>query len=189
MVGGCWRVLHLSNASRRCRNQRCILSLSHLLIRPEKAQLYTNRSTTAQLKQITKQNSTRLGIYVNFPGHCEEAFRFYKHQIGGKIISTARHSEVLTKPAPPDNWKNALLHTRLEIGNSVLMGADVPGAEPMRSASFTLRIDKETEAKRVYQILGEGGQIFLNMEQTFFASRFAMLRDRFGTSWRLLCEK
>jgi PhnB protein len=25
------------------------------------------------------------------------------------------------------------------------------------------------------------------MEETFFAFRFAMLRDRFGTSWMLLC--
>jgi PhnB protein len=26
----------------------------------------------------------------------------------------------------------------------------------------------------------------MKMEQTFFAERFAMLRDRFGTSWMLL---
>jgi PhnB protein len=26
------------------------------------------------------------------------------------------------------------------------------------------------------------------MEKTFFANRFAMLRDRFGTSWMLLHE-
>jgi len=42
------------------------------------------------------------------------------------------------------------------------------------------------EAERVYALLAEGGQIFMKMEQTFFAERFAMLRDRFGTSWMLL---
>lgn len=29
----------------------------------------------------------------------------------------------------------------------------------------------------------------MKMEETFYASRFAMLRDRFGTLWMLLCEK
>lgn len=28
----------------------------------------------------------------------------------------------------------------------------------------------------------------MKLEETFFALRFAMLRDRFGTSWMLLCE-
>ena len=68
------------------------------------------------------------------------------------------------------------------------MGADIPGAEPMRSAYLTLTVDSDEEAERLYALLGEGGQVFMKMEKTFFASRFAMLRDRFGTSWMLLCE-
>ena len=40
----------------------------------------------------------------------------------------------------------------------------------------------------MYALLAEGGQIFMKMEKTFFANRFAMLRDRFGTSWMLLHE-
>jgi PhnB protein len=69
------------------------------------------------------------------------------------------------------------------------MGADIPGAEPMRSAYLTLGLDSAEEAERVYALLSEGGQIFMKMEETFFASRFAMLRDRFGTSWMLLHER
>jgi PhnB protein len=56
----------------------------------------------------------------------------------------------------------------------------------MRSAYLTLRLDSEAEAERVYALLIEGGEIFMKMEQTPFANRFAMLRDRFGTSWMLL---
>jgi PhnB protein len=89
----------------------------------------------------------------------------------------------------PDTWKNAILHARIEIGNLVLMGADIPGAEPVRSAYLTLRVDSAEEAERLYGLLSEGGQIFMKMEETFFASRFAQLRDRFGTSWMLLHER
>jgi PhnB protein len=89
---------------------------------------------------------------------------------------------------PPD-WKNAILHARIEIGKTVLMGADIPSAEPMRSAYLTLTVDSDEEAERLYALLSDGGQIFMKMEETFFASRFAMLRDRFGTSWMLLHER
>jgi PhnB protein len=59
----------------------------------------------------------------------------------------------------------------------------------MRSAYLTLTTDSAEEAERVYALLSDGGQIFMKMEETFFASRFAMLRDRFGTSWMLLHER
>ncbi len=58
----------------------------------------------------------------------------------------------------------------------------------MRSAYLTLSVSSEEEAERIYAILTDGGQIFMKMEKTFFANRFAMFRDRFGTSWMLLHE-
>jgi PhnB protein len=56
----------------------------------------------------------------------------------------------------------------------------------MRSAYLTLSLDREEDAEHMYALLAEGGQIFMRMERTPFANRFAMLRDRFGTSWMLL---
>jgi PhnB protein len=79
-----------------------------------------------------------------------------------------------------------VLHARIDIGTTVLMGADIPQAEPMRSAYLTLTLDREDEAERVYALLADGGEIFMKMEQMPFANRFAMLRDRFGTSWMLM---
>jgi PhnB protein len=59
----------------------------------------------------------------------------------------------------------------------------------MRSAYLSLLVDSNAEAERIYALLSEGGEIFMPMEETFFAQRFAMLRDRFGTSWMLLHER
>jgi PhnB protein len=56
----------------------------------------------------------------------------------------------------------------------------------MRSAYLTLSVDSEAEAERVYALLIDGGEVFMKMEKTPFANRFAMLRDKFGTSWMLL---
>jgi PhnB protein len=79
-----------------------------------------------------------------------------------------------------------VLHARMDIAGTTLMGADIPNAEPMRSAYLSLSVDREGDAERIYSLLTEGGEIFMKMEQTPFANRFAMLRDRFGTSWMLL---
>ena len=127
----------------------------------------------------------RLDIYVNYRGFCEEAFQFYKQHIGGEITGIIRHGE---QPSPniPEDWKDKVLHGRMQIGTTVLMGADIPHAEPMRSAYLTLSLDTEEDAERVYAVLTDGGEIFMKMEKMPFANRFAMLRDKFGTSWMLL---
>lgn len=130
----------------------------------------------------------KLDVYVNYAGTCEEAFRFYEQHLGGKISGLMRHGQQPNSQVP-ESWRDAILHARIEIGSTVLMGADIPGAEPMRSAYLTLTLDSAEEAERVYGLLADGGQIFMKMEETFFASRFAQLRDRFGTSWMLLCER
>ena len=50
-------------------------------------------------------------------------------------------------------------------------------------------MDGIDEAERIYSLLSDGGQIFMPMEETFFAVRFAMLRDRVGTLWMILHER
>jgi PhnB protein len=127
----------------------------------------------------------RLDVYLNYRGNCEQAFRFYEHYLGGRITGIVRHGDQ-AHPGTAAEWKEKVLHARLEIGTTVLMGADIPQAEPMRSAYLTLSLDREEEAERIYALLADGGEIFMKMEQTPFANRFAMLRDKFGTSWMLL---
>lgn len=127
----------------------------------------------------------QLDIYVNYRGTCEQAFRFYEQHLGGRITGIVRHGEQ-PNPALPADWKDKVLHARIEIGGTVLMGADVAQAAPMRSAYLTLSLNGEEDAERVYALLADGGEIFMKMEKTPFANRFAMLRDRFGTSWMLL---
>jgi PhnB protein len=131
----------------------------------------------------------KLDVYVNYPGTCEQAFRFYEQHLGGRITGIRKHGEGPEKGRVPADWQEAVLHARIDVGGATLMGADIPGAEPMRSAYLTLRLDSAEEAERLYALLSDGGQIFMKMEETFFASRFAMLRDRFGTSWMLLHER
>ena len=132
----------------------------------------------------------KLYTYVNYGGNCRQAFEFYAEHLGGKITLLTTHGEIPDPSQVPPEWRNAVLHARIELGDTVVMGADIPPDrfQPMRSVYLTLMLDSVEETERVYALLTEGGQIFMKMEQTFFARRFAMLRDRFGTSWMLLHE-
>jgi PhnB protein len=135
----------------------------------------------------------QLHTYLNYGGNCEEAFKFYERNLGGRITMLMRHADAPAQPPgtlPPD-WGRAVLHARITIGGTEVLGADIPPDrfQPMRSAYLTLTLDSDSEAERVFKLLSDGGQIFMPMEETFFASRFAMLRDKFGTSWMLLHPK
>jgi len=61
--------------------------------------------------------------------------------------------------------------------------------QPMRSVYLSLTVDGSAEAERIWTLLSDGGQIFMPMEETFFAIRFGQLRDKFGTSWMILAPK
>ncbi len=135
---------------------------------------------------MSTATSMRLDIYINYPGHCEKAFRFYEKHLGGNITLMTSHTQ--TPPHFPKEWKKPVLHAIIEIGGTLVRGADVPNAEPMRSAYLTLRLNTPGKAEDIYSLLSEEGEIFMKMEKTFFANRFAMLRDKFGTSWMLLNE-
>ena len=135
---------------------------------------------------MDSQHLLKLDIYINYPGKCEKAFRFYEQHLGAKINMMLPHQQ------PPDNfpkeWKKPILHAIIEIGGTLVRGADIPNAEPMRSAYLTLRLDTAEEAENIYNVLSSEGEIFMKMEKTSFANRFAMLRDKFGTAWMLLNE-
>jgi len=133
----------------------------------------------------------KLNTYLNYGGACAEAFRFYGQHLGGKITMIMTHGQMPDSRGVDPAWKDKVLHARIELGGTAIYGADIPTPpfEPMRSAYLSLSVDSIAEAERIYALLSEGGEIFMKMDETFFAHRFAMFRDQFGTSWMLLNEK
>ena len=102
----------------------------------------------------------RLDVYVNYRGRCEDAFRFYEQHLGGRLTGIVRHGEQPNPNIPPD-WNDKVLHARIEIAGTVLMGADIPQSEPMRSAYLSLTVDSEADAERLYGVLTDGGEVFM----------------------------
>jgi|SRR5690349_1992806 len=131
----------------------------------------------------------KMNTYVNFAGKCAEAFRFYEKQLGGKIVMMMTHGQAPDQSRVNPALKDAVLHARISVGGTELMGADIPNAEPMRSAYLSLIVESDAEAERIYSALSDGGQVFMAMQETFFATRFGQLRDRYGINWMILRER
>src|SRR5258707_1123655 len=102
-----------------------------------------------------------LNPYLTFKGDCEAAFKFYEKVLGGKIEPMIPHD------ATPDHY------------------------EPMKGFSVTLTLspDKAAEADRIFQALAKGGTVRMPIQETFWAVRFGMLVDQFGTPWMINCDK
>ena len=133
----------------------------------------------------------KLTTYLNYGGNCAEAFRFYEQHLGAKIQMLMTYGQAPDQSQVPGDQKDRVMHARITIGDGDVMGADVPAErfQPMRSVYLSVSVDSIAEAERIYNLLSDGGQIFMPMTETFFAHRFAMLRDKFGTSWMILNEK
>ena len=129
----------------------------------------------------------KLYTQLNFGGNCEEAFRFYEKHLDGKITMMMNQSQV---PGAPSGAGNAIIHARMNIGDTVLIANDVPPSvfQKIRSVYIYLSLDSAKEAERVHKLLAEGGEIYMPMEETFYATRFSQLRDRFGVSWSVIYE-
>jgi PhnB protein len=131
----------------------------------------------------------KMNTYVNFAGNCAEAFRFYEQHLGGTIGMMMTHGQSPDQSRVTPEWKDAVLHARVSIGGTELMGADIPSAQPMRSAYLSLAAGSDAEAERMFAALADGGEVFMPMQETFFATRFGQLRDRFGINWMILHER
>jgi PhnB protein len=136
-----------------------------------------------------QETMMKMNTYVNFAGRCADAFRFYEQHLGAKIGMMMTHGQAPEPSRVKPELKDAVLHGRISIGGTELMGADIPSAEPMRSAYLSLGVESDAEAERVFKALSDGGEVFMPMQETFFASRFAQLRDRFGINWMIMHER
>jgi PhnB protein len=133
----------------------------------------------------------RLNTFLNFGGNCEEALRFYEQHLGGHVTMLMRRGEQPEQAVTWPGWESSVQYAIMDIGETELMASDVPPArfQPMRSVYLTLTVEGAYEAERVWALLIDGGQALMPIEETFFATRFGQLRDRFGTSWMILALK
>jgi len=133
----------------------------------------------------------QLNPYLSFNGQCETAFKFYERSLGGKIMFKMTYGESPMAEQVPPKSRGRILHITLKVGDRILMGADAPPQYYSTPAGFSVSINTAdiAEAERVFAALSENAVVKMPLGETFWAARFGMLVDQFGTPWMVNCEK
>jgi len=132
-----------------------------------------------------------LNTYLMFDGSCEAAFKFYEKVLGGKIVAMATYAEM---PGSAEMFKDSekrIMHARLQLGDQFLMASDCPPGrfQPAKGFHVNIGVIDPAEADRLFAALSANGTVEMPIQETFWAKRFGMLVDQFGTPWMVNCEK
>ena len=125
--------------------------------------------------------------YLVFDGTTAQAMPFYQRVLGGKL-------DVMTFAQMPDaeqqkmcaSAADRVMHAMLSFDGGQLMASDTMEGQPyegMKGFALTVNKDTAAEAEQVFAALADGGQVTMPIGPTFWAERFGMCTDRFGTPW------
>jgi len=134
----------------------------------------------------------KIAPYLFFPGNCKEAFTAYEAIFAGKIVAMMSHEGTPAESQVAPDWIPKIMHACLDMGGGqMLMASDAPpdrSEGPMQSVSVSVNVKEVAEAERIFAALSQGARIKMPLEETFWAPRFGMLQDRFGTHWMIGAE-
>ena len=132
----------------------------------------------------------KMHAYLMFDGQCEAAFNRYAEVFGGKL-EMMRYADSPEDMEVPAEYQQRVMHVCLTVGEQLLMASDNLPQYPyegIKGCSVSLQLDNVPEAERLYEALSSaGGSVQMELQATFWATRFAMLTDRFGVSWMINC--
>ena len=130
---------------------------------------------------------TQAIAYLGFDGNCADAMRFYEKALGGKLEVLMSGAESPMAEQMPKEFAHRILHARLALpGGGLLYAGDTPTNVPydgIKGVSIAVDYASVAEAEKVFNALAAGGQVTMPMQPAFWARRWGMLIDRFGTPW------
>jgi len=130
---------------------------------------------------------TQAIAYLSFDGNCADAMRFYEQALGGKLEVLMSGAESPIADQMPKEFANRILHARLVLpGGGVLYAGDAPAHVPyegIKGVAIAVDYPSVDKAETVFAVLAAGGQVTMPMQSAFWAKRWGMLVDKFGTPW------
>jgi len=127
-------------------------------------------------------------LYLYFNGNCLEAMRFYAETLGGEITGVFRNSDAPDPDSRMPGGDDLVMNMAMTLGSATVMASDAPGQHYAKPQGFSISLAPESvEAfDRIYGALAKDAEaVTMAPAETFWAERFAMFTDRFGTPWML----
>lgn len=127
--------------------------------------------------------------YLNFANNAEDAFVFYQSVFGGEL-QLARFSDMdMGGMELTEEQLRGVAHVALPMGDSILMGSDVPEQMGTLTAgnNFAMSVEADSidEADRLFGGLSAGGEVSMPLGKVEWAERFGMCTDKYGVQWMI----
>ncbi|GGE60588.1 VOC family protein [Priestia taiwanensis] len=133
-----------------------------------------------------------LGVnpYLVTNGNGNEAVEFYKASLGATVQDVRTFADMPESPdfKVPEEVKNYILHAHLKIGDADLMISDTFPGQPHNvgdNITIAIHLDNVEEAKELFAKLQDGGNVIMELQETFWSPGYGQLVDKFGISWQL----
>ena len=129
----------------------------------------------------------KMSVHLNFGGNCKDAFEFYSKVFKAEAPFSMTYGQAPQGAPVPAGWDDKVMHTAIPMGSGVLMGCDAPPDKTKPLGGFQVCVEDkdQTEVKRIFDALSEGGKVSMPLQKTFWSPQFGMLTDKFGVGWML----
>lgn len=129
--------------------------------------------------------------YLYFDGNCRKAIEFYANVFNVEQQPIMTYGEGPRNPDYPlsEEDKNRVMHTFIMIGSSMVMFSDINKGDSFvqgNNISLTYVSNDENEIRDIFTKLSAGGEVLLDLGESFFSKLYGIVKDQFGIIWQML---
>ena len=126
--------------------------------------------------------------YLFFAGDCFEAMTLYADALGGEVAFVMRNRDVENPEDRMPGGDDMVMNMAIKLDDTMMFGSDNTSEMYQTPQGFRLLLEAGSadEFDRLQEALGKDARrVDMPAGETFWAERFAMFTDRFGTPWML----
>ncbi|ADC51417.1 hypothetical protein BpOF4_16870 [Alkalihalophilus pseudofirmus OF4] len=134
-----------------------------------------------------------LAPYIVTNGNGHEAVEFYKHAFDAELIGVQTFGDMPPNPeySLPEEAKDRVMHAALQVGDTRLMISDTFPGQPYELGSqvtIAMILTDVEKSKDVFSKLSDGGNVTMELQETFWSPSYGQVTDKFGVSWQITTE-
>lgn len=129
--------------------------------------------------------------FINFGGQAGEAIAFYEtvFNVQNKRVSYYRDMPENVKSHFPPETENYVMHAEMIIQETeVWFGDSTEETTPGNRLTLAVPFSTKEDMLIAFDKLKSDGKVFMEPETTFYSPLFAMVEDKFGIIWHLICQ-
>lgn len=131
--------------------------------------------------------------YLVMNGNGQEAIKFYEQALEAKVQAVQTFGDMPSSPEhpTPEEAKNRVMNAHLKVGDTDLMLSDTFPGMPYQTGdqvTIALIIDDPQKARNTFDKLKDGGQVIMEMQETFWSPAYGQVKDQYGVTWQISAE-